>query len=210
MSSDVGWHIRDNCDQCLSIVQCCSTSTEITDIRFFRRGAQDGHLHFDTAPELWTERKKLSGYLCLAGVGHGQSGWSSQLVMSVRCGPLAPVTCKIQCHRLMAIVQLLIQWACPLSGWMFVSEYVGTLPFSFVIIAGAAHTLSQIVSVCCGVMFWLLSNQNCFLFLFFQKWMAYIDWLKINFLSRKWISGVSCEINLMMVEKKIIWNKDGC
>ena len=137
-------------------------------------------------------------------MGHGQSGWSSQLLMSVRCGPLASVTCKIQCHRLMAIVQLLIQWACPLSGWMFVSEYVGTLPFSFVIIASAEHTLSQIVSVCCGVMLWLLSNQNCFLFLFFQKWMAYIDWLKNNFLSRKWISGVSCEINLTMVEKNKI------
>ena len=39
-----------NCDQCVSMVQCCFTSTET--IRLVRTGVQDGHLDFHTAPEL--------------------------------------------------------------------------------------------------------------------------------------------------------------
>ena len=45
MSVDI---LGTKCDQCLSIVQCCFTSTEA--IRLVRT-AQDGHLDFHT--ELW-------------------------------------------------------------------------------------------------------------------------------------------------------------
>ena len=38
-----------NCDQCLSMVQCCFTSTETVSVG---RGAQDGHLDCHTIPEL--------------------------------------------------------------------------------------------------------------------------------------------------------------
>ena len=34
------------------MVQCCFTSTET--VRLIRTGAQDGHLEFHTAPELWS------------------------------------------------------------------------------------------------------------------------------------------------------------
>ena len=67
-----------NCDQCLSMVQCCFMSTET--LRLIRtgnpgrpprllyvhrdrdyqgRGAQDGHLDFHTAPEFWSLRELL-------------------------------------------------------------------------------------------------------------------------------------------------------
>ena len=40
-----------NCDQCLSMAQCCFTSTETA--RLIRTESQNGHLDFHTAPELW-------------------------------------------------------------------------------------------------------------------------------------------------------------
>ena len=40
MSSDVGWHIRTNCDQWRSTIQCCFTSTET--IRLIRDGENGG------------------------------------------------------------------------------------------------------------------------------------------------------------------------
>ena len=47
MSVDI---LGTNCDQCRSTVQGCITSTGT--VRSLGRGAQDGHLHFQTAPEL--------------------------------------------------------------------------------------------------------------------------------------------------------------
>ena len=40
-----------NCDQCVSMVQCCFTSTE-TVKGSLGRGARDGHFDFHTAQEL--------------------------------------------------------------------------------------------------------------------------------------------------------------
>ena len=45
MSVDI---LGTNYDQCLSMVQCCLTSTET--IGLLGMGAQDGHLDFYTAP----------------------------------------------------------------------------------------------------------------------------------------------------------------
>ena len=50
MSVDI---LGTNCAQCLSMVQCCFTSTEtIRLVRMGSWGAQDGHLNLHTAPEL--------------------------------------------------------------------------------------------------------------------------------------------------------------
>ena len=42
-----------NCDQCVSMVQCCFTSTRKPQ-GSLGRGTQDGHLDFHTAPELFS------------------------------------------------------------------------------------------------------------------------------------------------------------
>ena len=39
-----------NCDQCISMVQCCFTSTKTVRLIRTGRGAQDGHLDSHTAP----------------------------------------------------------------------------------------------------------------------------------------------------------------
>ena len=45
-----------NCDQCVSMVHCCFTSTKTT--RFIRTGSP-GHLDSHTAPELWRQNLVL-------------------------------------------------------------------------------------------------------------------------------------------------------
>ena len=41
------------------MVECCFTSTE--SVGLLGKGAQDGHLHFHTAPELCREKEKRGG-----------------------------------------------------------------------------------------------------------------------------------------------------
>ena len=54
------------------MVECCFTSTET--VGLLGTGAQDGHLDFHTAPELWGEERKRTRSVRLRGGDEGGGG----------------------------------------------------------------------------------------------------------------------------------------